>query len=171
MMNLGEWIKGEFAGRPRRTVTAVALLVVVLATGIFALRTWRNIGAPQQIPGVYYAHEDTGELSIHAPSEYPPLPDAAGNPRLVKVALYSLDGGKTKTAAYYEKYSDAAKRMLQESIENPSRFDSRVMERERLVRLPERGSPWVRAISAEGQKILANLPSGDNVMYCSVVAR
>ena len=170
-MDLKAMLQNEFAGRPRRVAACLSLVVVILVGGGLALATWRSIGRPPAQPEVYFINEETGDLVLQSLTAVPPLPDAHGNPTLVRAVLYSLDGGKTKTAAYYEKYSDKAKQMLQAAATDPDSYDTRVMEKGRLVRLPEKGAPWIPAESAEGRKILARLPEGDNVTYCSVVAR
>lgn len=160
-----EGLKESLAAKPRRTAVAAVLVVLI------ALATWFAVGSfrkPTTVApkGVYFAHEDTGELSIQPVGSMPPLRDAAGNPRIVRAVLYTTDGGKTKVCAYYEKYSDAAKAMFDQAA-TTGRIDNRLAENGLLVKLPEKDAPWVAAKAPEGEKVKANLPAG--AQECSVV--
>jgi hypothetical protein len=155
---------------PRRAALGAVLVAVILACLAFAFPyVWPRGANP--VLGTYYVNEETGELSIQPLHAIPPLPDAAGQPVLVRACLYTADGGKTKSAAYYEKYSDAVQAMLAAGAQDPGKYDDRLFKSGRLVRLPEKGSPWVEADSDAGRKIIAGFPTGANITGCSVVLR
>jgi hypothetical protein len=146
----------------------VALGVVILAClALISPYIWPNQGTPAHVTGVYYANEETGELSLQPPQAIAPLTDAAGRPVLVQAHLYSTDGGKTKSVAYYEKFTDRAKAMIEASFQDRSKYDGQLFASGRLVRLPANGSPWVAAESDAGRNIIASFPTGGNVTDCS----
>ena len=153
----------------RRAAVAVAAVTVIVVACWYSYVNMRGASQHGQPQGVYFAHEETGDLSVQPMNAIPPLLDDAGKPLLVRACLYSTDGGKTKIPAYYEKYSDAAKQMSTEAQTNPDRYDGRLFDAGRLVRLPAKGSPWVPAESAAGQQIQQSMPTGDNITPCSAV--
>ena len=154
----------------RRTLLAVAMILVIVASCVF-LYFYLQPHQTHLPIGIYYANEETGELSVQPVDAVPPLLDAAGNPVLVRTCMYSTDGGKTKTVAYYEKYSDAVKAMMAAGAQDPSKYDDRLFKAGLLVRLPAKDSPWVPADSQAGRKVIASFPQGPNITGCSLVAR
>lgn len=160
-----ESIRESLSAKPRRTaLMAVLVAVIALATWFMVSSMGRSSGYLPK--GVYFAHEDTGELSVQPVGTMAPINDATGSPKLVRAILYTTDGGKTKITAYYEKLSDAVKAMY-DKIPSGGAYDQRLVDNGVLVKLPEKDAPWVNAKSPEGALVKAKLPAGAN--ECSLV--
>jgi hypothetical protein len=91
----------------------------------------------------YYVDEATGQESVQPANLVPPLPGADGKPTVVRAVFFSADGGQTRIAGYYEKYTPEAKALL----ENPARdMQDRALaltiDAGHLIRSPAPGSPW-----------------------------
>jgi hypothetical protein len=106
----------------------------------------------------FYVDEETGEEVARPAEEYPPLIGKSGKPTLVRVVKFTCDDEKTVTTAYYEKYSDEAKRLLEQK-DNPHAPD--IAFRGLLVRSPEKGSPWVPQTSGPGAELLSRVKCDD----------
>ena len=161
-------LKEKLSSNKGRTLLGAAMVVLIIACITHVALFLRPEKSPAN-SGIYFADEETGEFSVQSLTAIPPLNNAAGRPTLVRACLYSTDGGKTKTVAYYAKYSDEAKAMMEASAGDPSKYSTRLFQTGHLVRKPEPGSPWVSADSDAGRRILSSIPTGDNVTPCSVV--
>jgi hypothetical protein len=137
-------------------------LIVLAAIIVFATRS-STPGLPTR---AFYIDEETGEESLQPATSVPPLNNKNGKPTLVQVMKFSCEkpgkvrgSGANAKVGYYRKYTPEAKR----SIEQPPTDIERTEEAERLrtegefVRLPAPGSPWVRAISEEGERIVQSI--------------
>jgi len=140
---------------------AVVFFVIALLAVVF-----RCSGGPSNQPYVdtflgnrnlaFFVDEETGEESVHAVSEIPPLVGKSGKPTVVKALKFSTDGGKTAKAHYYLKYTEESKAELESLAATDPQAEARRMtlEREGLqVRSPAPESPWVRLHSSEGLAI------------------
>jgi hypothetical protein len=149
-----------------RIIGAAAIAVIVVAvTAYFIFSRHPQVNAPK---GRYFANENTGELLVEPLNAVAPLADANGQLCIVRATVYTSDGGTTKTAAFYDKYNEAAKKIMDSG--GPTTSDeTRTVDNGLLVRLPAAGSPWVRSTSTAGRTIMASIHTGDGVRDCSIV--
>jgi len=143
-------------------ITGIVAGIVILAAVLYYYRAdlFRPGRIVKQSPHAYYIDEQTGEETVEPATAVPPLPNAEGKPTRVRAYFFSADGGKTRVAGYYEKYSAQAKTAI-ETLP-PDQLDQQwqMIDLGHLVRRPAAGSPWVWVQSEEGQRIRAS-PSPD----------
>jgi hypothetical protein len=142
-------------------VFVAAGLIVLAAIITFATRR----GGPPSVPTrAYYIDDLTGEESIQSATAIPPLDNKDGKPNLVQVVKISCDGGRNPQVAYYRKYHPKAKQIIEQYQNDPNHIDEveRARSEGELVRLPQAGSPWVKAMSEEGEKVISSIqcPAG-----------
>jgi hypothetical protein len=116
----------------------------------------------------YYVDEATGQESVQPANLVPPLPGADGKPTVVRAVFLSTDGGQTRYAAYYEKFTPEAKQM-QETL-SPERQKQlwQAIDVGDLVRSPVAGSPWVWVHAKEGERLRAPVTAeGKPALVCN----
>jgi hypothetical protein len=131
--------------------------LIVLA-GIILFAT-RKKGPPPIPTRAFYVNEVTGEESIQSIDAIPPLNDKDGKPNHVQEIKISCDNGKTAQVAYYRKYHPKAKEIIEQYQTDPNHMDEvdRARSEGELVRLPKSGSPWVKSMSEEGEKVVNSI--------------
>jgi hypothetical protein len=150
-------------------VFGIVLGGVVLVVCLYYFLPSRPPGriVPQAVRA-YYVDEATGQESVQPANLVPPLPGADGKPTVVRAVFFSADGGKTRYAAYYEKFTPEAKQM-QETL-SPERQKQlwQAIDVGDLVRSPAPGSPWVWFHSKEGERLRAPVTAeGKPAMVCT----
>ena len=140
-----------------QVVAILAIVVTIVAVASMLLRKTGPDPFADRV-NVFYYDESTGAVSVRPFTDIPPLMGSDGKPSLVRAVFISYGSDEEKKLAYLEKYEDAAKAMLDKSIqENPLRtasIDALIgAEGGHLVRLPEPGSPWVRTGTPEAVEV------------------
>jgi hypothetical protein len=135
----------------------VALGLVVLAAVLYLYRTDLFPPIKTLAPSrfAYYVDEETGAETLEPARAVPPLPGASGKPTKVRVGYFSSDGGKTRVAGYYEKYTPQAKTALETMTPEEANRHWEMIDVGRLVRNPAPGSAWVWFHSEEGKRLQA----------------
>jgi hypothetical protein len=136
----------------------IGLLLLVVLIVYFSM--WG--GTVRGQPMAFYVDEESGVESVQPASKFPPL--IVGGRALVRVVKFSCDGGKTVQVGYYERYTDEAKRLLEEDDPNAPEISMRGL----LVRSPEKGSRWVPQLSDLGKEITARARCDDPKQLISV---
>ena len=147
--------------RTRMNRAAGASLAGLVGLGIVGLACWQFLPTRSALPGpivppatsAYFIDEATGHVSVAPVDAVPPLLNQQGQPALLRVVFLTPDGGRTRIAAYYEKYTAASKKLL-ETL-SPEERTQRWLEIEagHLVRRPEPGAPWVPEPSDAGTAV------------------
>jgi len=140
-------------------VALLASLVLFVSRGCGGSST----SGPTQPPvKAFYHDEETGEESVHATKELPPLMGKNGKRTLVRVFKYRLDDD-AEVRSYFTKYSDEA---LEEILttDDISRKNY-LLESGRLIRLPGEGQSWLRLSSPEGERLHNNLFPRDSIVH------
>ena len=129
-------------------VVVVALVIV----GLILFLTRSTTHAPGS---AFFIDEDSGQESVRAVTDIPPLPGAKGNPSIVKVYKYTTEGDKTVHVGYYIKFTPEMKQQMEELQRHPDPNSTLEPGNGMLVRKPD-GSPkdWYKVSSPEGQKIV-----------------
>lgn len=127
--------------------------VVIIVAGLLV---WSNLmGARRPRPAsdkAFYVDEETGEESVRPMTEHPPLPNANGKLTIVEASKFKWGKEGIKTL-YLFKYSDRAKELLENSPEQASAYAMEI-DRGKLYRSPEPGSPWYPVDTPEARALL-----------------
>jgi hypothetical protein len=112
----------------------------------------------------YFVDEDTGEESVRPLTEVPPLTGTGGKETVVRAYKYNCDKNGAAKVAYYFKYTPEVKAKLQ-SLAGTAELGNYDPSNGELVRLPEKGSPWIPFKSTEAQKVITNFdcPAGHDI--------
>ena len=114
---------------------------------------------------VYFVDEVSGEVVVEPANTIAPFPGKDGSPTLVRGVFYTLGADEEKRLAHLEKWADA--NLAAAAQTNPSIVPGASAI---LVRAPEPGSPWVRADSAEGEKVVSKLGAASSMPGFRVVS-
>lgn len=170
MSSSSNWVDGLKPSNLRNTMQENSMVVSVVM-GILLLCGVMLIGyeagwfthKPRGPSGVYFIDEETDEVTVQPATEIAPLKGSGGKMTVVNVVYYTCTTCAARKPAYYMKYTDEAKAYIEQHRNDPPPPGDRpkpldlVMAQLRqtgqLVRLPERGSPWVLMVSPEGLQI------------------
>ena len=134
-------------------IAALALVITIL------LVTFRGGGsATTATNGVkhFYVDDETGEETVLASDQLPPLPGKDGRPTLVKAFKFTADGEKNVVTAYLQKYSDEAIEKLK-NMADDDLLKRDLLDNGRMIRLPGTGQKWVPINSPAGEKLRENI--------------
>jgi hypothetical protein len=150
-------------GRPAVGLT-IAGVMIGLTVLVFLIQR-----RSEAVPGHGETRIFLVDLSTDPPAESvgssfnpPPLLNASGQPAIVEAVYYSFDGGKTRRLAYYQKYTDEAKKAFVTLQQNPLAGRNgdlqRAMEAGTFIRDPalktaDVNEGWVPADSPEAASI------------------
>lgn len=132
------------------------LLLLAIVILLVQLRGGSSGGPVGDAGKAFFVDEETGEQSVGAATDVPPLNNKAGKPTLVKGVFVTADGGSTKRLAYLMKYTPEAKAAIEKAHQEKKLEDvmtSDLVSEGTLVRLPDKGAPWVKMSSREGAAI------------------
>ena len=115
----------------------------------------------------YYADEETGQEFVQSATLVPPLPGANGSATLVRAIFFTADGGKTRSAGFYEKFTPEAKALVETLTREEQARRWKEIDAGHLVRSPAPGSPWVRFHSNEATPLVhPTSPDGKQLFVC-----
>jgi hypothetical protein len=135
----------------------VAIVVLVLAGAIFF---FTNRGSAKKPASGFFIDEDTGVESVRPVTDVPPLIGAKGNPSVVKVYKYRVEGKPEVKVGYYIKFTPEMKAKMEDMQAHPDQITELDPSSGMLVRKPDAGpSGWVAAKSSQGQKIMEGDPN------------
>jgi hypothetical protein len=160
----------------RRVINQYGVWIVVAAVVIASLLTWRALRRPVTPGGqvgvglLYYVDEETGDESVGKSDAIPPLAGKNGNPTVVQEFKFDFGDGAGAKTAFLFKYSPAAQAQLASLSPEDSQYHQ-VQHAGGMVRLPEKGSPWVPESSPEGQRITDVHPAANGKVPQAVLPR
>ena len=135
----------------------VAVAALVLAGVVFFFSTRGGVKTPNS---TYFVDEDTGVESTRSVNDVPPLIGAKGNPSIVKVYKYRVEGSADVKIGYYVKFTPDMKVKVEDSLAHPDKYPELNTAPGMLVRKADAGPKgWVAATSGEGKKIMEGDPN------------
>ncbi len=157
-----------------RHAKGISIAASVLIFVLMIISFWSFFHQPvtpvKSVSYAYFIDEETGKETYESITEIPPLKGYSGKSTLVRIIYYSCDGCKTRTAAYYEKYTPEAKSLLEQNQGKPlDQMTFSQVQDGHMVRSPASGSPWVKANSPEGMQARQIMPcsNGGGITYCT----
>jgi len=143
------------SSRLSKTILAIAVLLCVAS--IFRLYSCSTRNGPQSFlaNSTAYYDESTGTLALAGLAGVPPMTAGIDDqPVIVRAVMRQDDPLTVENVRYFFRYTPEARQAL---LARKDPQIDRVLLNEnhgKEVRLPQAGSPWVPAESAEGQKIM-----------------
>ena len=135
----------------------VAVGAIVLAGAFFFFTARGGVKKPNT---TFFIDEDTSVESARPVTDVPPLTGAKGNPSIVKVYKYRVEGSPDVKVGYYLKFTPEMKAKVEDSLAHPEKYPELNASTGTLVRKPDAGpSGWVSATSREGKKIMEGDPN------------
>jgi len=156
--------KGAMTGK--RVIT-IALCAVLVVGGLIAIVAELGFFAPKIPPldDASFVDEDSGQVVKVPWSSIPPIISSAGK-SLVRGVFYSWDNCQTKKLVYLEKFTPEVREMLAQGKTPLDATNAPDPLAGLMVRLPEAGSPWLAAKSAEGKRMVEQANRQGDVEGC-----
>jgi hypothetical protein len=134
--------------------TGVTAGLIVVALGLIIWQSTGGGSGPSFNNKQFFSNDEGATTFVDDAAKIPPF-DKDGKPA-VRAYVYTCDGGKTKFTAYLERYTDAAKKKLEASKNNPT--DIGMMEEISMtgieVKKPGAAEKWVRQSTPQGSKVM-----------------
>ena len=143
----------------------IAMVCVVVAGLIaFYLLTRTSLPKARENPSYgFYVDETTQDVSVHPVTEIPPLQGKNGQPTVYRAFKFTCDNGKNVQVGYYMKYPPDVQATLATMGDDDARRP-KLVETAQLVRLPQAGSPWIKAQSEAGEQITQGPPCASGTL-------